>query len=382
GVIHLLDAELDWMGTAPPENRGNFFAGPDTIVGLGRLDGRVWRIIGYLRPDDARAGGEFTASTMQSVLDEHPYLGARVCNVQWQSVYRVSNRMVDQLRFGRVFLAGDAAHIHSPMGGQGLNTGVQDAHNLAWKLAARVKGVAPEALLDTYQTERLPVIAAVLKETSLGHHLLSAYGRSLAKPWWAATARVLAPSVNAAISRTRLQQRVARGLGQLAVNYRSSSMVRDDGARVGRLRAGDRAPDATLLGATGVQTRLHQVLAGDTAHHLLAFAGVHATDAEIVTLGMRLTDWRADHASLVVHRVLRRGPGYRPINPHPDDLCDIEGNVHARYSSDTARFQIVRPDGYLAARLTNLTPETLSDILTRSGGSGPSALRTSSAGLH
>ncbi len=98
---HLLDTELDWAGAAPPKDYGNFFAGPNTIGGLGRLDGRVWRVIGYLRPDDPRAAGELTTAAMQSVLDEHPYLGARVRNVEWQSVYRVSNRMGDQLRFGR-----------------------------------------------------------------------------------------------------------------------------------------------------------------------------------------------------------------------------------------------------------------------------------------
>jgi len=87
--------------------------------------------------------------------------GHRVERVAWSSIYRPAVRMVDRYRVGRVFLAGDAAHVHPPTGGQGLNTGVQDAWNLGWKLAHATRG-GPASLLDTYEAERLPIAAAVL----------------------------------------------------------------------------------------------------------------------------------------------------------------------------------------------------------------------------
>lgn len=105
---------------------------------------------------------ELSPATFQKIFDEGSgRTDVRFTDVTWMSVYRVNIRMAGRFRVGRVFLTGDAAHVHSPAGGQGLNTGVQDAYNLGWKLAA-VLGGAPERLLDTYEEERLPVAADVL----------------------------------------------------------------------------------------------------------------------------------------------------------------------------------------------------------------------------
>lgn len=92
---------------------------------------------------------------------------------RWLSRFGDATRLADSYRVGRVLLAGDAAHIHPPIGGQGLNLGVQDAFNLGWKLAAQIHGWAPETLLDTYQTERRPVAEAVLDNTRAQTELLS-----------------------------------------------------------------------------------------------------------------------------------------------------------------------------------------------------------------
>ncbi len=83
--------------------------------------------------------------------------GYRVQRIGWQSIYKPNVRMVDRYRVGHVFLAGDAAHVHPPAGGQGLNTGVQDAFNLGWKLAHVARG-GPDSLLDSYETERFPLL--------------------------------------------------------------------------------------------------------------------------------------------------------------------------------------------------------------------------------
>ena len=137
--------------------------------------------------------------------------GCKVKSVRWSSSYRPAKRMVDRYRVGRVFLAGDAAHVHPPTGGQGLNTGVQDAYNLGWKLAAVLRG-GPESLLDTYQEERLPVAAAVL-------------------------------GLSSELYKSRSLKR-GEATNQLSLHYRASSL--SSGTQLGRLHPGDRMPDLRL----------------------------------------------------------------------------------------------------------------------------------------
>jgi len=138
-------------------------------------------------------------------------IGHRLSRVVWSSTYQPQVRMVDRYRVGRVFLAGDAAHVHPPAGGQGLNTGVQDAYNLGWKLAHVTRG-GPQSLLDTYEMERLPIAAAVL---------------GLSK-------------------RLHMTRSIKRGdaTNQLALHYRSS--VLSTGVPLGRLHPGDRMFNARL----------------------------------------------------------------------------------------------------------------------------------------
>jgi 2-polyprenyl-6-methoxyphenol hydroxylase-like FAD-dependent oxidoreductase len=137
--------------------------------------------------------------------------GHNVQRVAWSSIYRPAVRMVDCYRVGRVLLAGDAAHVHPPAGGQGLNTGIQDAYNLGWKLAGVIRGGA-DSLLDTYEVERLPIAAAVLGLSKRFHQR-----RSIKR---------------------------GKATDQLDLNYRGSPL--SSGVTLGRLHPGDRMPDLRL----------------------------------------------------------------------------------------------------------------------------------------
>jgi len=141
--------------------------------------------------------------------------GCQVRQIAWSSMYRPAVRLVDRLRVGRVFLAGDAAHLHPPTGGQGLNTGVQDAYNLGWKLAHVLRG-GPASLLDTYEAERLPVAAAVL-------------------------------GLSKQLYRSRSLKR-GEATNQLRLHYRTSTLSL--GKPLGRLHPGDRMPDLRLIDGT------------------------------------------------------------------------------------------------------------------------------------
>jgi 2-polyprenyl-6-methoxyphenol hydroxylase-like FAD-dependent oxidoreductase len=215
--------------------------------------------------------------------------------VHWRSVYEMSSRLADRYRVGRVFIAGDAAHIHPPTGGQGLNTSVQDAWNLGWKLAA-VAGGAPDALLDTYETERREVAAGML---GLSSKLLEA-------------------------ARTRGDLRRGRETQQLDLGYRTSPLSHDARGDDAIVRAGDRAPDAPCRGAAGQPLRLFTLLGGG-AWTLLRYepagAGTIAPrkGLRIVTVGMN------------------------------GELRDDGGHLRAAYGFAAGDVALIRPDGYIGA---------------------------------
>ncbi|MGW5106496.1 FAD-dependent monooxygenase [Nocardia sp. NPDC004123] len=176
----------------------------------------------------------------------------RLHDLRWISLYRVSVRMVDRYRVGRVLLAGDAAHVHSSAGGQGLNTGVQDAYNLGWKLAAVQAGADPQ-LLDTYAAERMPVASAVLGLTTQLH-------------------------------RQDFHGGGAPAIHQLDITYRNGPLALDDRSEPGELRAGDRAPDG--LSSSG--TRLFDVFRGP--HHALLAFGAPTPDLGVPAIAVPIAE--------------------------------------------------------------------------------------------
>ena len=176
-------------------------------------------------------------------------VGRRVSRIVWSSMYRPAVRMVDHFRMGRIFLAGDAAHLHPPTGGQGLNTGIQDAYNLGWKLAHVLRG-GPESLLDTYEAERLPVAAAVL-------------------------------GLSGKIYRTRSLKR-GEATNQLRLHYRTSAL--SSGKALGRLNPGDRMPDVRLADGT----RLFEQMQGTHATEFVMRGGTRILirpDGYIASIG-------------------------------------------------------------------------------------------------
>ena len=213
--------------------------------------------------------------------------------------YRVNVRMVDRYRVGRVILAGDAAHVHPPAGGQGMNTGVQDAYNLGWKLAKVLAG-APDALLDTYQEERLPVAAEVL-------------------------------GLSTALYPQGMESRRGDETTQLALTYRGGPLAVDDRPLAGvSLAAGDRAPDAPVRAAAGVAKRLFELFRGPHLT-LLAFGAGHDDTLAAVR----------DRYGVHGYAVLRSGAAAG------HELVDAGGHARRGYGVPEGALVLVRPDGYL-----------------------------------
>jgi 2-polyprenyl-6-methoxyphenol hydroxylase-like FAD-dependent oxidoreductase len=184
--------------------------------------------------------------------------------VNWFSVYRVHKRVAEHFRKGRAFLLGDAAHIHSPAGGQGMNTGIGDAINLAWKLAAVLKGEAGDALLDTYEAERIGFARQLLVTTDRMFGFMTSTGKltEIVRVW-------LLPYVLPALASIRpFREWRFRSVSQIAVNYRGQAL---SAGRVGKVQGGDRLP---WVGAAGHDNHAPLAYIGWQVH----VYGAHAPD--------------------------------------------------------------------------------------------------------
>jgi hypothetical protein len=235
-----------------------------------------------------------------------------VRSVSWASVYAMSARLADHYQVGRILLAGDAAHTHPPAGAQGLNTSIQDAYNLGWKLAAVLSG-APDALLATYEEERRPIAAEML---GLASQLL----------------KQGAPGVSSR----------GREVHQLDLGYRKSSLALERPERAAGIAAGDRAPDAPVRGAAGQPTRLFKL-----------FQGPHWT----------LLGYETDRRSTIAPRV---GLRIHLVGPR-GDFIDDGGHVRDAYGLSPRDWVLVRPDGYVGAIVSGAEVSALAPYLARVG---------------
>ncbi|HTT75728.1 MAG TPA: FAD-dependent oxidoreductase [Candidatus Binataceae bacterium] len=217
----------------------------------------------------------------------------QVQSVSWASAFGMNARLADHYRIGRSFLAGDSAHIHPPTGAQGLNTSVQDAYNLGWKLAAVLRG-APESLLDSYEEERRPIAATML---GLATKLLQAEARG--------------------------EMRRGREVHQLDIGYPHSALTLQAPERKVGLLAGHRAPDAAVRAAGGQPIRLFEL-----------FKGPHWT-----LLGYETQpDLVSPCYGLRIHRIGTSG-----------DILDDRGHLRDAYALNIGDWALIRPDGYVGA---------------------------------
>lgn len=202
-------------------------------------DGRA-RFIGTVRPDAGAAGAVPTWEGVSPRILER--MRVRVLGVNWFSTYRVHHRVAGRFRAGRVFLLGDAAHVHSPVGGQGMNTGIGDAVNLAWKLAAVLRGRAAPGLLDTYEPERIAFARRLVATTDRAFTFVTSPGPVARRVRVGVVPRLLPALVRSGAVRRAM----FRAISQTAVSYRGLGL---GAGPAGRVRGGDRLPWVRLDGA-------------------------------------------------------------------------------------------------------------------------------------
>ena len=270
----------------------------------------------------------------------------------WVSVFTIQQRMVPAMSRGRCFVAGDAAHVHSPASGQGLNTGIQEACNLAWKLADVQHGRATARLLESYDAERVPVGAALLRSTRLTTKLVQARGPVTAVGLralftWVRTVRPL---------KSRIQRKIMGGTSALGLSYAAGPLAAASdpllavavGERVARVTADERAA------AAGWRSLLAELR--EPGWTLLVFAG--PGDGSVLRRLAR------EHEGVVrVRTVVAAAPG--EDGDLPGALADPDGLLARGLGARPGAWLLIRPDGYLAAsgRLESADPAAAAESL-------------------
>jgi 2-polyprenyl-6-methoxyphenol hydroxylase-like FAD-dependent oxidoreductase len=305
------------------------------------------------KPEDSMTA-ELSLGELQAVVDGATGGELHLRDPAWLSHFRLHHRQAARYRAGSVFLAGDAAHIHSPVGGQGMNTGIQDAWNLGWKLALVARGVANEMLLESYEAERWPVGRTLLRYTdrAFGIFIRAMSGSAIAR--WLRR-KVVARILPKFLGSPRLRAFAFRFVSELGIHYRRSPAVWEGEPRLrSGPRAGDRLPDARIK-RDGRDTYLQQELAGPYVQLLLCGEPERWSLAQLAELETR-------YAGVVIVTYLAR-------DEVPGVLADSAGEALRRLGindghSDAAQY-LVRPDGHIGFRCAGTDLIGLTSYLTR-----------------
>lgn len=288
---------------------------------------KQWRIVGTFPDEFAKDEGDVLYEEIEEQIKRDTQFDLDITKVNWFSTYKVHTRHVNKFSEGRCFLAGDSAHIHTPAGAQGMNTGIQDGYNLAWKLAMVLRAACGERLLDTYNEERLPNAENLLKTTDSFFNLaaspdpVTAFLRTNVFPYVA----------NFAFSLDAVKKFVFPRVSQIAINYRKSSLSDHSGDGDLAVKAGDRLPYFAVDGIS-VYEKLHA-----PKFHLLDFSD-----------GLNASPSTESDSALV-------DGGIIPISQHVREI----------FGTEKAFTVLLRPDNHIAAISEGTSHAPLDKFLAR-----------------
>jgi len=250
-MFYVADAQVDWHLT---HDALHICLSKDTFVVFFPLKGeKRYRIVGVFPEEYAKEEGDVLYEEIEERIKGEIKLELDIHDVEWFSTYQVHTRHVSKFSAGRCFLAGDAAHIHSPAGAQGMNTGIQDSYNLAWKLALVLNGKSHESLLATYNEERLENAKNLLQTTDRMFQLAAG------SEWFLAFLRtnVLPPIAKYILSLDAVKKFIFPMISQIGINYRHSSLSQHAGDENFAIKAGDRMP-YFLVGGESIYDKLRE----------------------------------------------------------------------------------------------------------------------------
>ena len=321
-IFYVADVEIDW-----DHGHGvlQAFLMKNSLLAFFPMTGeKQYRIVGTFPEEFAKDDGDILYEEIEEQIKKDTDVELDITHVNWFSTYKVHTRHVEKFSVGRCFLAGDSAHIHTPAGAQGMNTGIQDGYNLAWKLAWVLKHGASEKLLDTYNEERLPNAEALMRTTDRFFNL--AAGKN---PFYSFIRLYVFPYVGQFLfSLDAVKRFVFPRISQIAINYRKSSLSKTNGSF--NVKAGDRMPWFEIDGKS-IYDHLHSPI-----FHLIPF---------------------------------EKGKG-EPLHPALDwegkmDIrrFELTENVSTKFGSDRSFLVVLRPDNYIGLISDEISPEIVDGYL-------------------
>ncbi|MGD9629188.1 MAG: FAD-dependent monooxygenase [Pyrinomonadaceae bacterium] len=328
-LFYVADVELDW---AFKHDALHVNLGENTITAFFPMKGENrWRLVGTFPEGHEKDENDILFDEIEAQVALDTSLTFDVTAVHWHSVYKVHSRAVERFSSGRCFLAGDAAHIHTPAGAQGMNTGIQDGYNLAWKLAAVIKHGAGANILDTYNEERLPNARRLLATTD------RFFDFAASEDWLTSFLRknIFPFIADLALSFDAVKRIVFPIVSQIGINYRDSSM---SGESVGfEVHAGDRMPWFTV-GGESIYDRLSAA-----KFQLLLFNADDRPSDDLLT---------------------RAGSAASVIDTHSFALNEEAASI---FGCDETFAVLLRPDNYIALITRELDPSAVIDHLRKIG---------------
>lgn len=334
-----------------------FYFSKEGTCGIFPVEKDTYRV---MVPLDPKIGGKIkepTVEMLEEFANERLPFTLKVKELVWLNLFGVNCRKVARFRDNHVFLAGDAAHVHSPAGGQGMNTGMNDAYNLGWKLAMVLRGEAPESLLNSYSEERERIAKYILDESGLLTHIASLRSK------WTFFLREWLMSY--LFNNVSFKKKIAERMSQLKLNYRNCSLSQEgSSAFKGGPKSGDLMLDEQKVSFNGHECYLNDILTGN-GFSLLVFGGDNvslAAHQKLIEISKSTKEAFGDLLSV-----------YLIGRPNQDWLKAEEGtiildndlNLHKSWEIDEGCFYLIRPDGYIGYRGKIADKEGLLSYLDR-----------------
>ncbi|WP_068469294.1 FAD-dependent monooxygenase [Candidatus Protochlamydia phocaeensis] len=326
-----LVADVKIESRLPNEEMQAYFSSQKIFAAFPLGDG-LYRIVANLGAKDTRK--TIPEEEIRAIIEERSNHQLQAKEVLWSAPFWIHSMIAKTMHKGRVFIAGDAAHVHSPAGGQGMNTGFQDAYNLAWKLALVIHGQAKPSLLDSYQDERHPVIEEIVRMTE-----------GITKA--AIVKNIFLFKLRNFLARTLLRKRfiidkIAMKMAQLSIRYKKSPFIHYQTNIPSKApHPGERAPDV-VIGSSS--KRLYDYLR-NLQHNLLIFTGRNPSGDELKEIEL-LQHWiEQEYSSLIKCFVVSPSSSLLGLQ---NVILDEQSSIHQRYQANGPGLCLIRPDQYIA----------------------------------
>jgi 3-(3-hydroxy-phenyl)propionate hydroxylase len=334
--LHFLLGDLH-AESALSEDQAHIFGRPEGLLAFFPLGKGRYRLVADNPPEPLRTEKKPTLSEWQKIADRRSGASMKLSDLGWTTYFRVNSRMVQRLRRGRVFVLGDAAHIHSPALAQGMNTGIQDAWNLGWKLALVQRCLAQPAILDSFERERLPIEHNVLKMTEFTQNIITAE-----KP----INRLLRDKLLPVLSGINAFQRTAtKTVSETAIEYRASPVVEEHYAPNGP-HAGDFAP-GSLVARADKNGKFALTRLFGRGHTLFCLTTLGSWQDGFQTIKPIFELIQKQYGQIITPYFILPNETLTAL-PGVEVLVDVDGQVARDYAASV--LYLIRPDGYIAIR--------------------------------